>query len=277
MSSFFSYSYNGGTSQTPVSLQLLGQNLADPLPGEPGLTETNFKALPLFGPKGPQLSDIVQGNVGDCYFLATLGAMVQTDPASIRRLVVDLGDGTYAVNFSNASGQSVFVRVDADLWTNAAGSPVFAGLGPQKALWVAVVEKAWAFYRADVGNYPSIAGGDSPGILPGVALNLGGADPVQPTGGFANGQSYLGAIQAALSQGQGVVLGGPDGFTNNTPETGTTFRRGQHDYVVLAVLTDAAGTPTGLTLYNPHGFEVTITDPGLIYYCSIGFQTFAVS
>jgi hypothetical protein len=44
-----------------------------------------------------------------------------------------------------------------------------------------------------------------------------------------------------------------------------------------AVLTDANGTPTGIQLYNPWGFEVTIHNPSLIYYCSRGIGTFEVN
>jgi hypothetical protein len=277
---FFSYSYNGGGGQTPVPLELLGQNLADPLPGILGLSTQNYKNLPLFGSMGPQVSDIQQGASGDCYFLSTLGAMAQANPSSIRRLVVDLGDGTYAVHFHDANGKSVFVRVDADLWTDAEGSPVFARFGQQNTLWVPIVEKAWAFYRDDLGNYPSISGGNAPGVPLDPALNLAQGTS-HPTSGYSSGQAYLSAIKTALAQGLGVVFGAPTSFNDNTPEIQTndntsTYRRGQHIYVAEAVLTDAHGNPTGIKLYNPWGFEVTIHSPDLIYFCSGGFGTFSV-
>jgi hypothetical protein len=275
VTAFYSYSYNGGSGHSPVSLQLKGQNLADPLPGIPGLQVTNFKDLPLFGPDGPQLSDIQQGDIGDCYFLSTLGAMAQTNPNSIRQMVVDLGDSTYAVQFHDTLGHAVYVRVDADLWTYSDQTPVFAGFGPENTLWVPIVEKAWAFYRDKLGNYTSIAGGNNPGINLDTALNL--MQPVNiETASFANGQAYLSAIQDALAQGLAVTFGAPVSFNDNTLEASTTYRRGQHVYVVEAVLTDANGTPTGIQLYNPWGFEVTINNPSLIYYCSLGVGTFQV-
>jgi hypothetical protein len=275
VSAFYSYSYNGGSGQTPVSLQLRGQNLADPLPGLPDVQETNFKNLPLFGRQGPQITDIEQGDIGDCYFLSELGAMVKIDPGSIGRLVVDLGDGTYAVNFHNALGKSVFVRVDADLWTYPDGSLVFAGLGQQDSLWVPIVEKAWAFYRDQLGNYNSIANGNAPGVPLAAALNVINV-PVNPTASYTDGVAYLTAIQTALSQGLAVTFGAPVNFNDNTPETMTTHRRGQHIYVVESVLTDTQGTPTGIQLYNPWGFEVTVHNPALIYFCSLGYGAFKV-
>jgi hypothetical protein len=72
------------------------------------------------------------------------------------------------------------------------------------------------------------------------------------------------------------VFGAPAGFTNNTPETQTTYRRGQHIYVVESILTNEGGTPIGIKLFNPWGFEVTITNPSLIYYCSLGIGVFKV-
>jgi hypothetical protein len=280
VSSFFSYSYNGGAGTTTVPLELLGQPLASPLPGATGLTLQNYQNLPLFGPLGPQVSDVQQGASGDCYFLSALGAMARTNPDSIRRLVADLGDGTYVVHFHDAHGQSVFVRVNADLWTDAEGSPVFARFGPQNCLWVPIVEKAWAFYRDDLGNYPSISGGNAPGVPFDKALNLSSSMSIH-TANFANGQAYLLAIKKALAQGLGVVFGAPAPFDDNTPEIQTndnssTYRRGQHIYVAEAVLTDAHGNPTGIRLYNPWGFEVTVHNLDLIYFCSGGFGTFSV-
>jgi hypothetical protein len=281
VSSFYSYSYNGGNGQTAVPLELKGQGLASPLPGQPGLQLENFKNMPLFGSMGPQVSDVVQGAVGDCYFLSTLGAMARTNPDSINRLVADLGDGTYAVHFHDAQGKSVFVRVNADLWTDAEGSLQFARLGQQNALWVPIVEKAWAFFRDQMGNYPSISGGNNPGVPLDKALGLGTVTQ-HPTGNYANGQAYLSAIQKALSQNQAVTFGAPGPFTDSTPmiktnDNSSTYRRGQHIYVVEAVLTDGNGKPTGIKLYNPWGYEVTIHSADLIYFCSGGFASFQAS
>ena len=79
-------------------------NLMTAAPVDPKVTSgaTGYKnfaspAHPLFGDGGPIADDVAQGDVGDCFFLATLASVAKVDPNLIRQSVVDLGDGTYAV------------------------------------------------------------------------------------------------------------------------------------------------------------------------------------
>ena len=68
----------------------------------------------------------------------------------IQQLVVDLGDGTYAVHLEKSIlNNNKFYRVDADLPVANDGDtvPQFAGLGAEDSLWVALVEKAYAIDR----------------------------------------------------------------------------------------------------------------------------------
>src|SRR5262249_31908327 len=153
-------------------------------------------------------------------------------------------DGTYAVNFKTKAGQNVFVRVDADLWTYASGTPVYAKLGPQKSLWVAVVEKAWAFYARGDGWYASIHGGFTPSISAGAALGIKGDK--HPTETYALPVDYLEAIRKALDDGKAVTFGAPwnisdtiamtydDPSTPDDPDDGT-YRRGSHIFAVEKV------------------------------------------
>src|SRR5262249_13538715 len=98
----------------------------------------NFKSNPLFASSGPTKDDIFQGGVGDCYFMSALSAIAKAKPEYIKNMVVDLGDGTYAVRFYR-NGQPNYVRVDADLWTvSPGGSPTYAKLGQENCLWVPV-------------------------------------------------------------------------------------------------------------------------------------------
>ena len=50
-----------------------------------GTTYENFSDHPLFATTGPSENDIQQGDVGDCYFLATLSAVAKTDANRIRK------------------------------------------------------------------------------------------------------------------------------------------------------------------------------------------------
>ena len=76
-------------------------------------TYTSESANPLFSDSGPSESDVFQGSVGDCYFMADLAAVAKADPNRIRQSICDLGDGTYAV-----------VRTGADTYASiGAGLP----------------------------------------------------------------------------------------------------------------------------------------------------------
>jgi hypothetical protein len=87
----------------------------------------SFRNNRLFAPAGPAETDVNQGSVGDCYFVATLSATARANPNRIRQMAVDLGDGTCAVQFFR-NNQAHFVRVDGDL-PALSGSPAYAGLG----------------------------------------------------------------------------------------------------------------------------------------------------
>jgi hypothetical protein len=155
-----------GVDMGAPSRELTGQRLPDP---KADFIYRNFSGKPLFSTDGPRANDVHQGDrADDCYFLAGLAAVAQVKPEALKQNVVDLGDGTFAVRFMDgpATGQQIthYLRVDADLSTYGDGSPAYAGLGAQNSLWVAILEKAWAFYRGGLGNYSATGFGD-PGEL----------------------------------------------------------------------------------------------------------------
>ena len=53
----------------------------------------------LFSARGPVPADVAQGNLGDCYFLATLASLAQNQPDKIKGMIRDNGDGTFSVRF----------------------------------------------------------------------------------------------------------------------------------------------------------------------------------
>ena len=99
----------------------------------------NFATNPLFSDGGPSEDDIQQGYVGDCWYLSSLSSVAKVNPDRIRQSVVDLGDGTFAVQFFR-NGQAVFERVDADFATWY-GQMAYANTGKGGSLWVAVMER----------------------------------------------------------------------------------------------------------------------------------------
>lgn len=94
------------------------------------------------------VSDVKQGFVGDCYFLAGLAATALRASSTIGSMFIDNGDNTYTVRFYN-NGVADFVTVDRYLPTDSSGTFVYANMGgsynnSSNELWVALAEKAYA-------------------------------------------------------------------------------------------------------------------------------------
>ena len=72
-------------------------------PNSPDLTITYTTASgTLFSGSGPQYSDVHQGNIGDCYFVATLGEVALRNPNAIQNMFIANSDGTFEVRFYQA-------------------------------------------------------------------------------------------------------------------------------------------------------------------------------
>ncbi len=296
---FHAVKYEGSAVTLPVGLEPLGEDLPDPKEraAHAGtLPKFNYLSHPLFPAEGPTLDDVFQGSVGDCYFVARLSALAHADPENIRKLVAPLGDGTYAVRFVR-NGVPDYVRVDADLWLRSDGvKPAYAKFGEEGALWVAIVEKAFAIARSDKGNYDSISGGNKTtlsnlsytntqwlvpdGITMNAEYNWFNAN--QPAGYIKtmvplSNKALMLWIDDQLDHGYPVITGAKSGISNSTPIMNDdplipggdeiTWRRGEHVYVIDHVDFDASGEPSGITLRDPHGVYRVITDPVRLHYC----------
>lgn len=69
----------------------------------------------LFTKEHPSLEGIAQGHLGDCYFIAGVGAAVHRDPEIVRRLIISRTDGSYEVRFRNGRHIHVPLLTDAEL------------------------------------------------------------------------------------------------------------------------------------------------------------------
>jgi Ca2+-binding RTX toxin-like protein len=156
-----------------------GDAVADPviMDEDAGATYVNCAGMPLFGSAGPSRADVDQNGLGDCWLMATLGAVADTNQNAIYQAVVDLGDRTYCVELGNKQ-----YRVDADLpWSSDRGL-VYAGLGEDGSLWAALVEKGYALHRD--GTYESLEGDTSywpMGKLDGTDRTIWGASDARDT------------------------------------------------------------------------------------------------
>ncbi|HVT88259.1 MAG TPA: C2 family cysteine protease [Tepidisphaeraceae bacterium] len=210
---------------------------------------SNFSDSPLFSRLGPQLEDIAQGQVGDCFALAALGAIAKTDPQIIRQSMVDLGDGTYVVQFIRDDA-SIFVRVDADLPVNAQGNLAYAQLGYQQSIWVGIFEKAYAIYRLGTADYSSIDGG-----FPGEIFEDLGLPSQSIFNDSSNTPQLLAQVRDAWQAGQAVTIG-------TVPDIDDPAIVANHSYVLTSVQTGPADEIESLTLHSPWPVEATNTPDG---------------
>jgi autotransporter-associated beta strand protein len=116
-------------------------------------------AGPLYGDNAdPELqitssSDDEQGNLGDCYFIAALGAIADSNPGANENMIisngVENGIASYTVRFyyqNNGTGPYIadYVTVNGLLpaWQN--GGLVYDRPGPDGSYWMPIIEKAYA-------------------------------------------------------------------------------------------------------------------------------------
>jgi FKBP-type peptidyl-prolyl cis-trans isomerase 2 len=214
----------------------------------------------LFASGGPSYKDIFQGQEGDCWLLASLGATVANDPTLIQSMFTD--DGTnldngvqvhvWTVRFFN-NGVASYLTVD-NYFPASGGTFAYANYrqsltSSTDVLWVALAEKAFAQLSASGWNmrpeqnaYASLDGGSASSGLPFIT---GGTE----NGSLADENSYIAAVQA------GTLL-----TLASTSGNSTLGIVAAHDYVVLGY----NATTQTFALLNPWGWNYSGTDPGII-------------
>ena len=203
----------------------------------------------LFSANGPSYLDVHQGELNDCWLLASLAEVATRDPSDIRNMFTYDGTmseggsvvGLYTVRFFNNAGAPEYVTVDTELPSggNYYDQPV------NGVLWVALAEKAYA-----EANGQGFVTTGSPGSDSYDALNEG-----QPywalqaiTGKPASAYSINPAnIAAAWNAGQLIVLSSSPNANDNLIVGDSN---GTHCY---AVINYNASSSTPFELYNPWG------------------------
>lgn len=112
------------------------QNLVQAFKACLGRLEVGFRA-PLYDGNGPSLDDCKQGNLGDCFLVAAVGAVVNRDPSTIMKMIkVDFPNQRYLVTFPDG------VEVSVPPLTH--GQLAYGGGRYTDGLWLRVVERAYA-------------------------------------------------------------------------------------------------------------------------------------
>lgn len=239
-----------------ASRELKGQNIADPNANDTRLNNApayaSFADRPLFADAGPGPDDINQQLVGDCYYLAGLSGIARVNPQRIRNNIVDLGDGTFGVQFFDTNGNASFYRVDAELpvWQGTT-TLYYANVGAQQSIWVPIFEKAFTMFRSGANTYDSIHGG-------GLAEPFNAMNRTTQMLWNADQNTTLMNIKRALDQNQVVTA-----LTPNTAPTNGAPAIQWHVYTVQSVQTSQLfiplvgiiDVPVSITLRNPWGTD----------------------
>ena len=147
---------SGGGTAAGIQSQVQGWFFGADLPQAAANTTYVPVATSLYGTAAaPSLADMHQGALGDCYFIASLGAIADANPQAIESMITDNGDGTYTVRFyyQDAAGQYApdYVTVNNELPVQGGNTLYYNGVGSDGAYWLALVEKAYAQWDAS-GN-----------------------------------------------------------------------------------------------------------------------------
>ena len=264
-----------GTTATELN-ELIGKwFLGTDLPNAQGtgIDPSKYKidSDPLFGSKGvPLYTDANQGELGDCYLIASLGEIALQDPASIELMITSEGNGVYSVRF-DVDGQADYVTVNTELayftgsqeWSNKSAL-VFANGSP---IWAALIEKAYVELNAEpgvtgetTGNvYYDIASGDAEPIT----LITGKPTAFYSYNEYGSEASWASGVQSiassAFKAGEEVLVGTGDQISN------TSEFVSDHMFEVIGY-----NASTGLfTLYNPWGTDYAGTDPAVTFTASM--------
>jgi hypothetical protein len=205
--------------------------------------------------------DVNQNDLGDCYYLAALGAVARQNTTMIQNMFVssndDNGDGvtdSWTVRLFN-NGVADYVTVDRFLPTDMWGNAVFAGWGggnntnANNELWVALAEKAYAQF-----NESGWIGQDGTNSYNGTTLS---ATAVNSNSGGING----GWAEVALRQITGLGAdrhGMQDYFLfipigNNVADMLSDFNAGK--MVVLCTPGGLSGPIVGNHCYTLVGYD----------------------
>jgi hypothetical protein len=117
----------------------------------------------LFVDGPPSLQTCHQGRLGDCYFLAPLGAAVNRNGKDVANLIVPNADGSYEVNFGFGHNVHVPRLTDAEILLTTSTR--------RGGLWLNVLENAYSGVRYDStpdrrksdASIDMVARGGSPG------------------------------------------------------------------------------------------------------------------
>jgi hypothetical protein len=195
------------------------------------------------------VSDLHQGQIGDCFLISSIGELALNDPTAISNMIHVNANGTETVTLHEAAnGQLASWNTTAFKTVTETVTNVFQStgvnngatqdvLGNQKEIWPQVLEKAVA--QLD-GGYNAISNGGSP-LVAMEALTGHATTYTQPA------SMTLTALLADVKAGDLIVMDTPN--SNNLPN-GLV---GDHAYMFEGVT--GSGSSAMVHLGNPWGYD----------------------
>jgi len=199
---------------------------------------------------GADLQQLHQGSLGDCYYMAALGAVTKADPNFLRNHVVANPNGTYTVTLYK-DGKPIQVTVTPEVpWSvDANGNPVAPAYARGDRNLFQIYEKAMAQVQGELQPEPGTGYyGMGDGGNPATYMSVITGQPASRASGFVLPVQ----LDHALKDHRPVTVSTEGGRTSGPYDPNRVPHLiGGHAYYVQSVNMDAH--PPTVTLVNPWG------------------------
>ena len=244
----------------------------------------NARSTYLFGKdKTARVSDIKQGGIGDCWFLASLAGVVQKNPELIYKNIKAMGNGDFQVTlYEYFSHKPVIITVTDDDLNQSYLEYIGIGTSPQQYAhktdgnWVGIYETAMAkyFHENKFGIYfpiqtpTSITDKDyipSPQITPIMDYNSRNSKSEKQFGNWAEMGGSHSEIALSVITGEQSTTRGKDEsgsfFTKNINLsndifTASTLRNPGGNGDVGTIIAGKNATGNDVILYYEHAYNI---------------------
>lgn len=227
---------------------------ATPIPNEVAGIAGYQRAYGSLFVNGVSENDLMQGQLGDCYFLSAVNSLIHQNPAAIQNLFHENTDGTVTVTLygrTSADGpiQQIPITVDRRLPVDKNGNDPYVGTRNARELWPKLLEKAYAQFRSQYpynGDNHAGAGFDAIGQGDDPTFALQALTGRTPTETYLHDQTQdelwnqLSSLAASRTP--------TTACSNETVESGLVH---DHAYSIFGV-TEQNGVPC-VVLHNPWG------------------------